>query len=291
VVSLWRHAFTSLALLIVLFAGMPPAASAAAVGSGQQLQPGPGRLSLEYRPARTASDRRGRRLWRDGFLERVVARLNSRITLPVDVRIVVGPGESGDAPSGRTNPVLKVGYAFPAELRPLFNRYGVFTRAGRRVRPITPARRPLRRRAIQETLHAVVLHELGHAYTGLWPIPTTSDDETIADVFASWAAVEVLDDPDAVLYLANFRLGVSTLGAAPGIAAWNRATGYADLFRLIHARPRRYRAVRRLLPRGYLQGETFIGGPWAGIRNALQPIALVPLEGAADAGAVASRRR
>jgi hypothetical protein len=217
------------------------------------------------------------RLWRDGFLERVVARLNARLTLPVDVRIVVGPGESGDAPSGRTNPVLKLGYAFPAELRPLFNRYGVFTRRGTRVRPTTPARRRLRERAIRETLHAVALHELGHAYTGLWAIPTTSDDETIADVFASWAAVEVLADADAILYLANFRLGLSALRPAPGIGAWNRATGYADLFRLLRARPRRYRAIRRLLPRGYLRGETFIGGPWAGIRNALQPIALVPL--------------
>jgi hypothetical protein len=244
-----------------------------------ELQPGAGRLSLEYRPARTRSDRRGERLWRDGFLERVVAGLNVRLTLPVDVKILAGPGESGDAPSGRANPVLKLGYAFPVELRPLFNRYGSFTRSGKRVKPTTPRGRRLRARAIREVLHGVLLHELGHAYTQLWPIPTTSDDETIADVFASWAAVEVLGDPDAVLYLANYRLGVGTVGASPGIAAWNRATGYADLFRLAHALPRRYRGVRRLLPRGYLRGESFIGGPWAGIRNALQPIALVPLDG------------
>jgi hypothetical protein len=269
---------------VVLCLGLIDSGSGTARAAQTQpaLQPGPGRLSLEYRPAHSASERTGRRLWRDGFLERVVARLNARLTLPVDVKILAGPGESGDAPSGRTNPVLKVGYAFPAELRPLFDRYGVFTRGGRRVRPTTRAGRRLRDRAIRETLHGVILHELGHAYTGLWPIPTTSDDEMIADVFASWAAVEVLGDPDAVLYLANFRLGVGALGAAPGIAAWNRAAGYADLFRLLRASPRRYRGIRRLLPRGYLRGETFIGGPWGGIRNALQPIALVPLGGAAE---------
>lgn len=280
----WRpRAWAGVGLLVISLCVLPSgAASARSAGTDPGLEPGPGRLSLEYRPARTASDRRGQRLWRDGFLERAVAGLNARLTLPVDVKILVGPGESGDAPSGRTNPVLKVGYAFPAEIRPLFDRYGAFTRGGRRLRPTTPTGRRLRHRAIRETLHGVVLHELGHAYTQLWPIPTTSDDEAIADVFASWAAVEVLDDPDAVLYLANFRIGVGSLRPppTPGIAAWNRATGYADLFRLLHARPRRYRGVRRLLPRGYLPGETFIGGPWAGIRNVLQPIALVPLEGA-----------
>jgi hypothetical protein len=267
-------------LLVMCLSLLPPGAAAApTAGTASQLQPGPGRLSLEYRPAHSASQRRGRRLWKDGFLERVVARLNARLTLPVDVKILVGPGESGDAPSSRANPVLKLGYAFPGELRPLFNRYGVLTRTGRRLKPTTPARRRLRSRAIRETLHAVALHELGHAYTLLWPLPSTSDDETIADVFASWAAVEVLGDPDAVLYLANFRLGVRTLRPKPGVAAWNRAAGYADLLRLLRASPRRYRGVRRLLRRGYPPGAGFIGGPWAGIRNVLQPIALVPLGG------------
>jgi hypothetical protein len=152
-------------------------------------------------------------------------------------------------------------------------------RSGRRLRPSTAARRRLRSPAIRETLHAVALHELGHAYTGLWPIPTTSDDELIADVFAGWAAVEMLGDPDAVLYLANFRLGLRTLRPAPGIAAWNRAAGYADLLRLLRASPRRYGGIRRLLSRGYPPGAGFIGGPWAGIGNVLQPVALVPLGG------------
>jgi hypothetical protein len=92
----------------------------------------------------------------------------------------------------------------------------------------------------------------------------------------------MLGDPDAVLYLANFRLGLRTLRPAPGIAAWNRAAGY--LLRLLRARPRRSRGIRRLLSRGYPPGAGFIAGPWAGIRDVLQPIALVPLGGRSQPG-------
>jgi DNA polymerase (family 10) len=156
--------------------------------------------------------------------------LNARLTLPVDVKIMVGPGESGDAPSSRANPVLKLGYAFPAELRPLFNRYGVLTRSGRRLKPTTPARRRLRSRAIRETLHAVALHELGHAYTRGpqedspdlaapdWRTLRMVDNHEIADRLDAFAALLELGDANPYTPRAYRRAAETIRGAGLPVA-------------------------------------------------------------------------
>lgn len=59
-------------------------------------------------------------------------------------------------------------------------------------------------------------------YTLTWPIPTTSNDEAIADLFAGWAAVRVLNDPGALLGLADYReLIAKSSGCRP---PWRRGT-------------------------------------------------------------------
>jgi hypothetical protein len=267
-----------LAFVLVLLLLCAFAPGLAAGRSTPELAPGPGRLSLTVEPPNDHAARIGRRFFDDGFLQRVVTTLNSRLTLPDNVEIILRPGASQDASVSRGGPVI-LGYTLPAEVRTLLAAYGLFTRSGRRVKPVGAKGRRLLDHAVHQTLHGIELHELGHIYTLQWPIPTTSDNEAIADLFSSWASITLLHDPDAVLALANFRDAAGRYGALPGVRAWNKGAGYADLFRLLRAEPRRFAGLKRLIPVGYLRGEGFAGGPWAGLEKALQPIALVPLGG------------
>lgn len=258
-------------------------AGLAARASAQSLAPGPGRLSFAFQAARTPAAKAGKRLWGDGFVPRTVERLNSRLTLPRDLKILVGPGDSGDTVASGPHPSILASYGLAAQLRPLLDHFGVYTLQGRVVKPNGASGRRLVTHALQQIQHGILLHELGHGYTLTWPIPTTSSDEAIADLFAGWAAVRVLNDPGALLGLADYReLIPKIIRVSPALAAWNRAQGYEDLFRLYHSDPHRYRAIGRLIPNGSLgvSGSSFgdfTGGSWGGIEDALQPIALVSL--------------
>jgi hypothetical protein len=176
-----------------------------------------------------------------------------------------------------------VSYDLAAQLRPALNQFGVYTFQGRVVKPRGQSGRRLVNHMLQQMQHAILLHELGHGYSLTWPIPTTSNDEAIADLFAGWAAVKVLNDPGALLALADYReLIASFIKTFPALATWNRQQGYEDLFRLYHSNPGKYRAIARLIPNGAAgPGGASFGdfspGPWSGIEDALQPIALVPL--------------
>ncbi len=260
-----------------------PAGLAAAFPPPHPLAPGPGRLSLEFQPVRKASENKGKAVWNDGFLRRGMEKLNERLTLPYDVKIVVQPGQSRDAPANPHEPLF-LGYHNPEELRPFFNYWGLLTPAGRKVKPAkTAAGRRQIEHAETEICHALAFHEVGHVYTEEWPIPTTSDNEQIADLFSIWVTVKLLHDPQAVLGLANYRLGLAyflTLQGDLGSAAWQRGQAYADLARLAAADPSWKSKVQRLLPTKYLYKAgyaSFIGGPFVGLEDALAPIAQVPL--------------
>jgi hypothetical protein len=274
---------TALAAVLALLAApclLAPAAGAAT------LSPGPGRLSLEFRPLGKKSEAWGRRVWEDGFLKTGIERLNETLTLPRNVTVVVRPGESLDAPPTVGEPLI-LGYANPAEVKELFEDWGVLTRGGKRVIPAKDAEgRRLVDHTVSELMHALAFHELGHVFTEGWPIPTTSDNEQAADAFSDWVTVELMHDPGAVLALANYRLALAHfigIQDYPGHAFWSKASGYLDIARLAAARPGWSRALSHLVPKGYLGREAnyseFAGGPFAGLENALQPIALVPLGG------------
>jgi hypothetical protein len=275
-----RISHRPLAVAAVVFALFCLAGTGLAAGaSAQPLTPGAGRLSFEFKPAHGRVAKAGKRLWSDGFVPRTVSGLNARLTLPRDLKIVVGAGDSGDTLPTGPHPRILVSYGLAAQLRPLLDRFGVYTLSGRVVKPTGPSGRRLVNHALQQLQQGILLHELGHGYTLSWAIPTTSNREAIADLFAGWAAVRVLNDPGALLGLADYReLIAKIINMSPALAAWNRAQGYEDLFRLANSNPR-YRRVQRLIPIGSLGASygVFIGGPWAGIENALQPIALVPL--------------
>ncbi len=256
-----------------------PAAGAAT------LSPGPGRLSLEFTPlGKDKSEAWGRSVWEDGFLKTGIERLNERLTLPRDVAVVVGPGESGDAPPVLGEP-LDLGYRNPAEVKVLFEDWGVLTPGGRKVIPAKDAKgRRLVDHTVEELMHALAFHELGHVFTEGWPITTTSDNEQAADAFSDWVTVELMHDPGAVVALANYRLALAhflTLQGAPAQAFANKVMGYLDIARLAAARPGWRPSLAHFVPQGYLAKEAnysdFAGGPFAGLEDALQPIALVPL--------------
>jgi hypothetical protein len=255
----------------------------AAGASARPLAPGPGRLSFKFQAAHSPAARAGKRLWSDGFVRRTVTQLNARLTLPRDLEILVGPGQSGDTVAAGPRPSIAVSYDLAAQLRPALDHFGVYTFQGRVVKPQGQGGRRLVNHMLQQMQHGILLHELGHGYTLTWPIPTTSNDEAIADLFAGWAAVKVLNDPGALLALADYReLIASIIKTFPALAAWNRQQGYEDLFRLYHSNPGKYRAIARLIPNGAAgPGGASFGdfspGPWSGIENVLQPIALVPL--------------
>jgi len=277
-----EHRLLAVAAVVVSLSCLA-GADLAGRASAQPLAPGPGRLSFTFKAARTPAAKAGKRLWSDGFVPRTVARLNARLTLPRDLKILIGPGDSGDTVAGGAHPSILASYGLAAQLRPLANHFGVYTMQGRVVKPKGASGRRLVTHALQQIQHGILLHELGHGYTLTWPIPTTSNDEAVADLFAGWAAVKVLNDPGALLGLADYReLIAKIITVSPALAAWNRAQGYEDLFRLYHSEPRKYRAIGRLIPNGSLgvSGSSFgdfTGGPWGGIEDALQPIALVPL--------------
>jgi hypothetical protein len=281
--SMWIDRRSVAVAAVVLSLSCLVGADLAVRASAQGLTPGPGRLSFTFQAARTPGAKAGKRLWSDGFVPRTVARLNARLTLPRDLKILVGPGDSGDTVTGGPHPTILASYGLAAQLRPLLNHFGVYTMQGRVVKPKGPSGRRLVTHALQQIQHGILLHELGHGYTLSWPIPTTSNDEAIADLFAGWSAVRVLNDPAALLGLADYReLVAKIVKVSPALAAWNRTQGYEDLFRLYHSDPRKYRAIGRLIPNGSLgvSGASFgdfTGGSWGGIEDALQPIALVPL--------------
>jgi hypothetical protein len=271
--------------LVVLAVGVLTAASPATAAVAGGLAPGTGRLSVVFRPAKTKAGRAGRAVWDDGFLQHAVAKLNARLTLPKNVKIIVRPGSSLDADTVRGHPTI-LGYANPRQIRPIFTDWGILTRSGRRVHPgNTPGGRRLIAYQTRQLMRGVAMHEVGHVYTEQWPIPTTTDNEGIADLFSGWVTVKLMHDPRALLALANYRLGLTYffgLQHNPGQAAWERAQGYVDLARLVAARPGWLPAMRKLVPKGYFHEanfSSFVGGPWAGLEDALQPIAIRRLGG------------
>lgn len=279
--SLLAATFVSLFALLCLCAP-----SLAAEQPSHPLMPGPGRLSLEFRPMKKPEEAKGKAVWNAGFLQRGVKLLNERLTLPADVAIAIRPGPSVDASPEPGKPLV-LGYMNPSEIRPLFRFFGLLTPAGKKVIPPKNAKgKKMIDRAVHQLMVGVAFHEVGHVYTLQWPITTTSDDEAIADLFSSWVGIELLHDPEAVLMLANYRLGLADIFSQthPGFAAWERGQGYQDLARLAAAGgPKWAAAARKLAPAGYISGDSsfagFVGGPFAGLERALQPIAQVPLGG------------
>ena len=133
-------------------------------------------------------------------------------------------------------------------------------------------------------MHAIGFHELGHDYTLQWPLPSTSDNEQIADLFSVWVTVKLMNDPAAALALANYRFALAyVLGKYqhhPGWAVWEQAESCAVLARLAGARPSWRSTARKLTPKKHFDESNFItspAGPFAGLEDLLQPIATMPL--------------
>jgi hypothetical protein len=212
-----------------------------------------------------------------------VSAVNARLTLPVNVNMRFRPGDSYDAPPDRGQP-LALGYNDPGDNLQIFERFGVLTPTGKILHPRNRGTgRQVLARAVEQFEPAVAMHELGHVFTVWWPIPTTSNNEEIADLFSAWVDVKLMHDPEALLMLANYRLAIGAIDKhlLPGIAAANRAQGYQDLARLAIAKRSWRKGIRQFLPRGYLMTNWagYLGGQWSGLERALQPIARVPLGG------------
>jgi hypothetical protein len=274
------------ALAVLVLGGFGAGRLAVALGSSAHpaaLSPGPGRIQISFAPARGKASRRGKAVWQSTAIRRYVAAVNARLTLPANENMHFRPGDSYDAAPDRGQP-LDLGYNDPGENLQLFEYFGVFTPSGKILHPRNRGTgRRILAQAVQQFEPAIAMHELGHVFTYWWPIPTTSNNEAIADLFSGWVDVKLMNDPKAFLMVANYRLAVATLQQRhlPGIAANNRAQAYQDLARLAIAEPSWRKGIQKFLPNGYLRTNWtgFLGGQWAGLERSLQPIARVPLGG------------
>jgi hypothetical protein len=274
------------AVLVLVLGGFGADQPAAAQGSPAHpaaLSPGPGRIQISFAAPRGEASRHGKAVWQSTAIRRYVAAVNARLTLPVNENMHFRPGDSYDAAPDRGQP-LDLGYNDPGENLQLFEYFGVLTPSGKILHPRNRGTgRKILEQAVKQFEPAIAMHELGHVFTYWWPIPTTSNNEAIADLFSGWVDVKLMHDPKAFLMVANYRLAVATLQQRhlPGIAANNRAQAYQDLARLAIAEPSWRKGIRKFLPNGYLRTNWtgFLGGQWAGLERSLQPIARVPLGG------------
>ena len=284
-----KRAFVAAAVVsvtVLVLAGYGAERSTAAKGvSGHAavLSPGPGRIHISFAPARGKVARHGKSVWESSAVRRFVSAVNARLTLPVNLNMRFRPGDSYDAPPDRGQPLL-LGYNDPQGNQQIFERFGVLTPAGKILHPRNRGiGHKVLAKAVEQFEPAVAMHELGHVFTVWWPIPTTSNNEEIADLFSAWVDVKLMRDPEALLMLANFRLAIGAIAkhTLPGIAAANRAQGYQDLARLAIAKRSWRKGIRQFLPRGYLMSDWagYLRGQWSGLERALQPIARMPLGG------------
>ena len=254
-----------------------------AAARSRVLAPGPGRIHISFAPANGKTAKHGKAVWQSTAVRRFVAAVNARLTLPVNLEVRFRPGDSIDAPAGRGQPMF-LGYNDPGDNRQIFQLFGVLTPSGKILHPRDRGRgQKILSQAVKQFEPAIAMHELGHVFTVWWPIPTTSNNEEIADLFSAWVDVKLMHDPQALLMLANYRLAVAALQKRrlPGIAAANQAQGYQDLARLAIAKPSWRKGIQKFLPKGYLttNWSGFLGGQFSGLERALQPIARIPLGG------------
>ncbi|MCU1543980.1 MAG: hypothetical protein JWM50_1845 [Microbacteriaceae bacterium] len=140
-----------------------------------------GEFHVTYRATKSGEPRRIRR---SGVVERSVDAINAKVRLPRDVEIVMGGDDDGPYydPERQT---VEYPWTFVTETRSLLRSSdyaGAELDAG-----------------VEDAVGYILQHEMGHALIDQLALPVLGKEEDAADSFASFVAVNWLDDGEQVI--------------------------------------------------------------------------------------------